>query len=113
VENTQLEPTQETGAAIKPRVIVIGKHSYILENIMGLLKREGLDPTGLLDDVDELPRKVLKMSFEVLLLGGGIDPHVRGALISSVQLAKPECHIVEHFGGPATIINEISEVLSR
>ena len=113
MENTQLDTAQETQAAIKPRVVVIGKHSYILENIIGILKREGLDPTGMLDEVDELPRKVLKMSFEVLLLGGGIDPHVRASLISAVQLAKPECHIVEHFGGPATIISEISATLSR
>jgi hypothetical protein len=113
VENTQLKPNKETQVCTKPRVVVIGKHSYILENIIGILKREGLEPNGMLDDVDELAQKVLKMSFEVLLLGGGIDPHVRGSLISAVQLAKPECHIVEHFGGPATIISEISAALSR
>ncbi|MCB0760555.1 MAG: hypothetical protein KDC12_03455 [Flavobacteriales bacterium] len=101
-------PTPET---TKPRVIVIGRHDYILDTIGGILRREGFEPTGMLETLDDLPKKVLKKPFEVLLLGGGIDPHVRGTLIEAVQNARPDCHIVEHFGGPATIISEISEAL--
>lgn len=96
----------------KPRVVVIGKHEYILENIAGILKREGFEPVGMMEDLDDLPKKVLKREFEVLLFGGGIDPHVRASLLEAVRESRPECHIVEHFGGPATIISEISEVLN-
>ena len=46
-----------------------------------------------------------------VLMGGGVDPHDRMEIKSLVAKDFPNAKVIEHFGGPATIITEVKTAL--
>ena len=88
-------------------VYVVDKHEYVLENMRKILQKAGFETSGSTDP-EKVMRTLRETSFDVLLLGGGIAPNHRAAYIEYIQNHKPEVRIVEHFGGPATILHEVN-----
>ena len=45
--------------------------------------------------------------------GGGVDPHDRIKIQNSIKEWTLTTRVVEHFGGPATVLQEVREALSK
>jgi hypothetical protein len=95
-----------------PHVLIFGKHDYIVQNVAALLHKEGFTTVAFLD-VHEILEHLKVHLLDVILVSGAVNPHhcldIRKALASS---ASPNAKIIEHNGGPATIIREVRQALS-
>ena len=92
-------------------VLVVGKHEYVLEKVEGILKGKGYSTAGSVE-YDEVLKLLRDKEIDLLFIGGGIPPHERMGYLEFVQSQKPDVRVVEHFGGPATILKEVAEALS-
>ncbi|MBL7944080.1 MAG: hypothetical protein JNM00_15020 [Flavobacteriales bacterium] len=104
------ETTQPTSGTT--HILVLGRHQYLLENVQKILHSAGYESSGFLER--EEAEEFLRMNHvDVLLVGGGVEPHERQGLIAFVRTEFPAIKVVEHFGGPATILPEIKSILAR
>ncbi|MCH2199167.1 MAG: hypothetical protein MK081_10330 [Flavobacteriales bacterium] len=92
------------------RVMIVGKHDYIIEKLEGILKLAKFGTLGS-SDPERIMRMLREEDFDLLLIGGGIEPHSRLAYIEYIQSHKPDVRVVEHYGGPATILSEVHGAL--
>lgn len=99
-----------TGEENKKKILVFGKHEYILENVEGILQRAGFETHGFLE-VEEASSYVNMNAIDAVLIGGGVDPHDRMAIKELIAQKFPTIAVVEHFGGPATIVSELKNAL--
>ncbi len=91
-------------------VLVLGRHQYLIDNVQHILQKAGFTCSGFLDRSEA--EAFLRMNqIDLVLVGGGVEPHERQALIELVRSDFPNTKVVEHFGGPATIVSEIRAVL--
>lgn len=110
MEEQKTENPITVTSAAPQKVVVFGRHDYILQNMENLLQKSGYETAGFLD-MDET-RDYMRMSqIDGLLIGGGVEPHDRLEIVKFVQTEFPHVKIVEHFGGPATIISEVKKAL--
>jgi PleD family two-component response regulator len=96
----------------KTRIVVVGKHEYILENTERLLQKEGFETVGFTFLAEALD--YIRMNpIEGVLIGGGVDPHDRLQVSELVKTTLPHVKLIEHFGGPATIVSEVKAALAQ
>lgn len=102
----------ESPAIKNPHVLIFGKHDYIVQNVAGLLHKEGFTTVTFLEVTDVLEHMKTHM-LDVVLASGSVNPHhcieIRNAIATS---ASPNLKIIEHNGGPATIIAELKRAMS-
>jgi hypothetical protein len=106
-ENIQENPVS---ISIKQHIVVYGKHEYILKNVQDLLTKAEFTSAGF----TVLPEALdyMKMNpLDAVLIGGGVDPHDKMEIQKLVKTDLPHVKIIEHFGGPATIIPEVKSAL--
>jgi copper homeostasis protein CutC len=109
-ESTTENPITPTPITTTQHVVVFGKHEYIVENAETLLTKGGYATTGFVDV--ELAMEYIKAnSVAAILVGGGVDPHDRMKLKELVDSEFKHIKMVDHFGGPATILSEIKTAI--
>jgi len=98
----------------KKHIVVYGKHGYIVDNITGyivdnitnLIEKAEYTATGfslLAETMD-----YLRMNpFDAIVIGGGVDPHDRIAIQNLINSDFKHAKVIEHYGGPATVITEL------
>ncbi len=106
------ENIQETPITIsvKKHIVVFGKHDYILKNVEDLLIKADFATAGF----TVLPEALdyIRMNApDAVFIGGGVDPHDRMQIQSLLNSDFPHVKVIEHFGGPATIISEVKSAL--
>lgn len=111
VEKTELL-TMDTSAEHNPAIMVVGRREYVLENVRKLLEREGFETYGLLEDQEDLVKRLLQPDFSLLVMGGGVDPHVQQIINEALGESRPDVKVVHHSGGPATLLPEVRKVLT-
>jgi PleD family two-component response regulator len=95
----------------KPRrVLVVGNHDYILRNVESLLQKAGFETAGHTEEEPALDY-IRYNPIDAVLIGGGVDPHVRLKISQLVKTEFPTVKLIEHFGGPATILTEVQSAL--
>lgn len=93
-------------------VVVAGKHEYILQSTSRILEGAGYAVAGAAER-DEVRSLLVKKEADVLFISGGVEPSDRQALLDYVNEEAPHITVVEHFGGPATILSELAEALRQ
>jgi DNA-binding NtrC family response regulator len=107
-ENIQESPVT---ISVKKHIVVFGKHDYILKNVEDLLAKADFTTSGFTALPDALD--YIKMNpLDAVFIGGGVDPHDRMEIQKLVSTDFPHVKMIEHFGGPATIITEVKSALS-
>ena len=92
--------------------LVFGKHEYIVSNVKTQLEKAEFRCSGSVVLAQAL--EYLKAnSPQLLVIGGGVDPHDRIKIQDCIKALSLPTQIVEHFGGPATVLNEVREALKR
>ncbi|MFN0030696.1 MAG: hypothetical protein ACKVOR_00905 [Flavobacteriales bacterium] len=109
MEENKQEITPPT-LTVKKHIVVYGKHDYIIKNVIDLLLRADYNATGYIR-LEEVLDHMRLSSFDAVLIGGGVDPHDRLEIKTLVNNEYRHARVIEHYGGPATIIQEIKSVL--
>jgi hypothetical protein len=92
--------------------LVFGKHEYIVSNVKSQLERAAFKCSGSVVLAQAL--EYLKTNQpQLIVIGGGVDPHDRIKIQNSIKALELSTRVVEHFGGPATVLNEVRQVLGR
>lgn len=114
VENNMELNTIESSAVQTEtvRALIFGKHEYIVSNVKSQLERAEFKCAGSI--VLSQALEYLKLNQpELIVIGGGVDPHDRIKIQSSIKAWSLPTRIVEHFGGPATVLSEVRDALSK
>jgi hypothetical protein len=90
----------------RPVVLVVGRHAERMSAVRDLLDRGGYAVSGALVDAQVIARMQTDAP-EVLVIGGGVEPASRAALTSAFAERRPGRAVVEHFGGPAGLVEAV------
>jgi hypothetical protein len=93
-------------------ILYIGRNEEIMNTVVRLIhKQENWTATGVLTDDDAL--KVWRSNtFDIVLLGNGIDPISEENLCGYFRSVKEDINIIQHYGGGSGLLyNEIMEAL--
>lgn len=93
-------------------VLVFGKHDYIVKNVSTQLEKAEFKCAGSVVLAEALVY-IKANQPHLVVIGGGVDPHDRIKVAEAIKLFSPETKIVEHFGGPATVLNEVQAALAK
>ena len=93
-------------------ILVMGRHADMMEKVLLLLKQLGYEQvTGMLTN-EEVVAALLTKQYRVLIIGGGVDAETRQMIIALLAEKNIPTKIVAHFGNPATLDEEIKNVIS-
>ena len=109
-ENLNETPRPEVSA--KKHIMVYGKYDYILKNVQDLLDKANYASTGF-TALPEASDYIRLHPIDAIFIGGGVDPQDRQTLREVAASINKDLKIVEHYGGPATIIREVTDALSE
>jgi hypothetical protein len=106
-ETTTPNPTEKSD---KKNILVFAKHDYVASNATQLLEKGGFAPQGFVHLI-EASDFIRSGAVDLVLIMGGVDPHVKMSLIQDLKEHSSQAKVVEHFGGPATILHEVLSAL--
>jgi hypothetical protein len=87
-------------------VLIAGRKDYIVQSYSEIAKKEGYQV--LTAFTDEEVYKLLKgKTVNILLVGGGVEPNSRIGYREFIMQNNLETRMIEHFGGPATLPQEL------
>lgn len=92
--------------------LVFGKHEYIVSNVKSQLEKAEFRCSGsvvLSQALDYLKNH----QPQLIVIGGGVDPHDRLKIQNTIKQWSLPTQVVEHFGGPATVLTEVRDALSK
>ena len=92
--------------------LIFGKHDYIVSNVQTHLEIAEIRfscTVVLTQALDYLKSN----QPQLIVIGGGVDPHDRIKIQDSIKEWALSTRVVEHFGGPATVLNEVREALRK
>ena len=98
----------------KVEILVIGRNPQIMETVLRLINQnENWNAVGALADEDAI-ELFHKHSFELVLLGGGIEETSEKKLRSLFNFQDPVITIIQHYGGGSGLLSsEIMEALDN
>lgn len=94
------------------QVLVVGRRDYIIDNVKKILLPKGFDVQGAMSDDDVLERLKTK-TVDVLFIGGSVEPNSKRDFAEWIHNFCPNTKMIEHFGGPATILLEVQQALTQ
>ncbi|MFN5621395.1 MAG: hypothetical protein ACK478_08840 [Flavobacteriales bacterium] len=93
-------------------VLVFGKHDYIVTNVSTQLEKAEFKCSGSVVLAQALDY-IKSNQPQLVVIGGGVDPHDRIKIATAIKSFSPETKMVEHFGGPATVLEEVRSTLAN
>jgi hypothetical protein len=106
-ETTTPNPTEKSNTK---NILVFAKHDYVATNATQLLEKGGFAPQGYTNLI-EASDFIRSGTVDLVLIMGGVDPHDKISLIQDLKEHCSQAKVVEHFGGPATILHEVLSAL--
>ncbi len=110
-EQVQSQPTPESKPEVTKTIVIFGKHDYIVKNAQTLLEKGNYTVVGFVE-LEMASMYLVANPFDMLFFVGSVDPHDRLALKAIVDKDFPNAKILDHFGGPATILTEVNEAFN-
>ena len=85
-------------------ILVIGTHPQILETVLRLLNKvESWNATGVSSPHEAL-EQAKSQSYQVLLLGAGLEDEDEDALTQEIRKIQPGIHVIPHYGGGSGLL---------
>jgi hypothetical protein len=96
----------------KIEILVIGRHPEILQTVIRLVNNNpAWNGTGCGTDEEALTA-FANNTFNLVLLGGGIEKESEDKLCKAFRLLNPQITIIQHYGGGSGLLSaEIYEAL--
>jgi len=92
--------------------LVFGKHEYIVSNVKLQLEKAEFKCSGSVV-LDHALEYLKTNQPQLIVIGGGVDPHDRIKIQNGIKAWSLSTRIVEHFGGPATVLSEVRDALIK
>lgn len=94
-------------------ILVIGRHTQIMETILRLLNGQAnWKATGAITD-DEATEKFKTHPFDIVLIGGGVEESSEEKFKAEFKIINPLVKIIRHYGGGSGLLfNEINEAMN-
>jgi hypothetical protein len=107
---TLAEPTTYKIKSV--RILVIGRHAQIIETVLRLIHtHQDWKAVGALSDSEAI-EKFRADSFDLVLIGGGVDEESERKLKTEYEKVNPRVKMIRHFGGGSGLLfNEVQEAL--
>ncbi|MBK7374117.1 MAG: hypothetical protein IPJ02_00660 [Chitinophagaceae bacterium] len=93
-------------------ILIFGRHTGIMQNVMSFLKQHGFTRTKAVFTNENAMHELTTGRYDVLIIGGGVDHETRKAIREYIAGKKIRTRIVEHFGNPSSLPDEIREAIS-
>lgn len=99
---------------MKTQILAIGRHPEILQTVVRLVNTNPeWECKGVSTD-DEAVLAFSTQSYNLVLLGGGIEEESEERLCAAFRAINPDIIIVQHYGGGSGLLTaEIYEALAR
>jgi hypothetical protein len=112
-KNMELHLTETAPVQVETvHALVFGKHEYIVSNVKSQLEKAEFTCAGSV--VLSQALEYIKINQpQLIVIGGGVDPHDRIKIQNGIRELSLTTRVVEHFGGPATVLSEVREALAR
>jgi hypothetical protein len=95
----------------KNLILILGRHSGMMQNVISFLNSNGFtDIKGVLTN-EEVKTELLTQQYQILIIGGGVDGETRQMIKQLFKENNINTKIVEHFGNPATLVDEMNKVI--
>jgi hypothetical protein len=88
------------------KVLILGRHTSIMKDVIESLAVEGFDAAGVFTD-DDAVAAVESGDFQVFAIGGGVEAASRPALIEAAEYRG--MNVLEIFG-PGTLLPRLREL---
>lgn len=92
------------------KVLVVGRDPAIMSRVLPLLRGEGFEAAGALDGASAL--EAMQAPVDVLVVGGGVEPGLRGEVLAAFAARHPGRPVVQHRGGPVGLVEAIHDALA-
>jgi len=93
-------------------VLIFVKYETILDVIDSHLSEHNYE-TITTSEEEEAIEIIKNKDFDAILIGGGINKDSRQKVLDIIKEEKPETKIVEHYGGPYTVIDSVKAAFSK
>ena len=84
------------------KVLVIGRHASLMSHLLRQMRQAGFEVTGVDTDAEALAL-IQQGHFEVVTIGGGVEPPSRAAFKAEAQRQTPSPTVLEIYG-PDTLL---------
>ena len=95
----------------RKRVLVVGRDSGKLQRVTTQLREVGYEAVGVLDDESAM-QLIDPGHFSALVIGGGVEPDSRAALVDYTRHIAPATAIAE-LSGPDTVVAALEAAMAR
>lgn len=92
------------------QVLVVGRRDYIIDNVRKILAPKGFEVLAAMNDEDVF-NALKSKNIDLLFLGGSVEPNSKRDFAEFIEEHSPNTKMIEHFGGPATILLEVQAAL--
>jgi glycogen synthase len=88
-------------------ILILGRHAGMMQNVIALLAHHGFVHTkGVLTN-DEVLDELATKRYTLLIIGGGVDLSTRQEIREFVARNGTGTGLLEHYGNPVSLIEEI------
>jgi DNA-binding NtrC family response regulator len=96
----------------RDRILVVGRNPDIMARVRALLEPAGFSVLAAFTD-DDAAELIATSGPDALLIGGGVEPGSRSALVAAFERTWPGRPGIEHFGGPHRLLEHVRAALEK
>lgn len=93
------------------KVLILGRHPGIMQGVLAQLQQAGFEAQGCFSDEETL-QLIRGGDFEVVAIGGGVEPASRQLIKAECLRHSPGPEVVEIFG-PGTLLPRLEEIKNK
>jgi CobQ-like glutamine amidotransferase family enzyme len=94
-------------------ILILGRHNNMMQNVITFLLNNGFSNIkGVLTN-DEVKTCLLTNQYDIVIIGGGVDNETRLMIKQLINDNHVTTKIVEYFGNPVILIDEINSSLNN
>ena len=90
-------------------LLLIGRHQYIVEKVLGLLSANSIKATPVYDD-EEAIRLFERKKFDGVVIGNGVEHSSREYIKTRISMIDPDANILE--ADPENVLSQIYSNIS-
>lgn len=91
------------------KILVIGRHPGLMENVLGMLRQQGYEATGALTNEEALRR--FDPGIQAVIIGGGVDGESRRLFRKEFLKINPAVKVID--GHPHTILSDLRQIIGQ
>lgn len=93
-------------------ILIFVKYETIMDVIDSHLSEHNYETITTADE-EEAIEIIKNKDFDAILIGGGVGKEIRQNILDTLKSEKPDAKIVEHYGGPYTVIDSVKAAFSK